>query len=177
MVAAAGAGGPSTKAPTLPLPASCTGCCWPMSWCAAQRGRRALACLRRRDSRCARQYCSAGTCTGCGWCAGTTNLLTSAAAALALIFSCARGLTHQTLQQSAHVLRPLTLPVPTQHAASCVQVSVPLSPESKPVLASVRASMDALSAQGARDSPEAQRLVNEYRMVSGGWGAGGSRGV
>lgn len=45
---------------------------------------------------------------------------------------------------------------------------MPLSPESKPVLASVRAAMDALSAQGARNSPEAQRLVNEYRMVSGG---------
>lgn len=37
----------------------------------------------------------------------------------------------------------------------------------QPRLASIRAAMDALSAAGDRDSPEAQRLVNEYRMATG----------
>jgi hypothetical protein len=44
---------------------------------------------------------------------------------------------------------------------------VSVSAESKPQLASIRAAMDELSAQGATDSPEAQRLVNEYRMATG----------
>lgn len=42
-----------------------------------------------------------------------------------------------------------------------------VSAESKPQLAAIRTAMDELAAQGATDSPEAQRLVNEYRMATG----------
>jgi hypothetical protein len=49
----------------------------------------------------------------------------------------------------------------------CPQVSVSVSAESKSELASIRTAMDELAAQGATDSPEAQRLVNGYRMATG----------
>lgn len=47
------------------------------------------------------------------------------------------------------------------------QVSVSVAESHQPCLASIRAAMDALSAAGDRDTPEAQRLVNEYRMATG----------
>ena len=48
-----------------------------------------------------------------------------------------------------------------------VQVSVPISAEHQPRLSSIQSGMEALAAQGASDTPQAQRLINEYRMATG----------
>ena len=58
-------------------------------------------------------------------------------------------------------------PPPSLLALPPPQVSVSVSADAAPRLSSIRSAMDALSAAGDRDNPEARQLVNEYRVATG----------
>jgi hypothetical protein len=61
-----------------------------------------------------------------------------------------------------------TLPFCNSINAGCVpQVAVALDPACQPQLDSSWAAMQRLSAAGRTDTPEAKRLVNEYRQATG----------